>query len=234
MRLDCVTITGIDDGVDLSVIDDLSARFDFVEWGVLLSTDRKGTPRYPSDRWLAELTNTFFGKYDNSFAAHLCGSLCERFVETSGETYLTGELIEFSKPRFFSRIQINSYPRWTPVQINALASRLLGYADLIVPIPTDDVLERAKQTFLENVEFLYDRSRGRGIVPIEWPRIEINGPVGFAGGISPDNVREALDTLTARPEDRFFWIDMESGVRIDDRFDPERVESVLTIAKDYL
>src|SRR4051812_39531430 len=101
MILDFVTITGADDNVDLLFLDDMTTKYPHVEWGILLSDSRKGQPRYPSDAWLARLTDTLYTKFDNNFSAHLCGSLCERLINEGAEIYKTGELIEHSVPKMF-------------------------------------------------------------------------------------------------------------------------------------
>ena len=236
MRLEQVTITGIDDQTEMSFIDDMTSRFGHVEWGVLLYDKKRGTPRYPSDSWLANLTGTFRHKYDTQFCAHICGTLCDRMITDGGETYLTGELIEFSDPRFFSRVQLNSYPdsQWDFTAINRLASNICPYADIILPIPNEVIRDRVRPIFLGNVNFLFDASRGRGVKPKEWPAADIEGYLGFAGGITPDNIREVLDPLCSRSENVEFWIDMESGVRTNDHLDPVKVEKMLTIAETYL
>ena len=51
--LTTVTITGADDRVDPWELARLSEEFPHVEWGVLISTGRAGTPRYPSTRRVA-------------------------------------------------------------------------------------------------------------------------------------------------------------------------------------
>jgi phosphoribosylanthranilate isomerase len=67
---------------------------------------------------------------------------------------------------------------------------------------------------------------GLGIdTPISAPAYASKVHLGFAGGINPDNVIDKMDEITSLPVGRF-WIDMESGVRTDDRFDLDKVEDV--------
>ena len=73
---------------------------------------------------------------------------------------------------------------------------------------------------------LLDASGGRGI---DTPVKPLNIPglkVGYAGGLNPENVGEKLEYLMENVEGEF-WIDMESGVRTDDRFDIDKCVSVL-------
>ena len=61
-----VTITGADDDVDPEALLALSREFPFVEWGILYSAKRVGTPRYPTTEWMARLPPV-------PKAFHLCG-----------------------------------------------------------------------------------------------------------------------------------------------------------------
>jgi phosphoribosylanthranilate isomerase len=56
---------------------------------------------------------------------------------------------------------------------------------------------------------------------------------GFAGGIGPDNVKRVIREISAKV-DAPFWIDMESGVRTDDRFDLNKVRRVLETAAPFV
>jgi len=237
MIFDFIAITGADDAVDLSFLDDMMSKYPHVEWGILFSDKRKGQPRYPSDAWLARLTDTFYTKFDTAFAAHLCGAMCDRLIEQGSEIYKTGELIEHSVPKLFSRLQLNSFPEHCDRtdKINMLASGLLSDGiEIILQVPNEKVEMACQRTFLENVSFLYDGSRGTGIAPSEWPEIRVPGYAGFAGGLSLDNLKVALDTLCARPGDGHFWLDLETGARTDDKFDMKKVERILRITEEYV
>lgn len=48
-----VTITGADDDVDPSALEDLSDEFPFVEWGILRSAKREG-PDYMRMKWMKD------------------------------------------------------------------------------------------------------------------------------------------------------------------------------------
>ena len=237
MIFDFVTITGADDEVDLAFLDDMMSKYPHVEWGILLSQTRKGTPRYPSDLWLARLTDTFYTKFDRSFSAHLCGSMCERLINEGPEIYRTGELVEHSMPGFFTRLQLNSFPEMCDKtdRINAIASALRpGLIEIILPVPNEKVEMACQRTFLDNVSKLYDGSRGTGVEPSEWPQTDFPGYVGFAGGLDPDNIKRTLDVLCSRDDDRHFWLDLETGARTDDKFDTKKVEHILRITAEYV
>jgi phosphoribosylanthranilate isomerase len=80
---------------------------------------------------------------------------------------------------------------------------------------------------------LLDASGGRGI---DTPVKPLNIPglkVGYAGGMNHDNVGDKLYQLL-RDAEGDFWIDMESGVRTDDRFDLNKVYKVLQVCQEIL
>ena len=69
-QLKFVTMTGADDLVKPRDLYLLSQKYPFVEWAFLMSRTRTGLePRYPSLKWLSEVSN-----YDINKAVHLCGS----------------------------------------------------------------------------------------------------------------------------------------------------------------
>ena len=73
---------------------------------------------------------------------------------------------------------------------------------------------------------LLDASGGRGIDTTIKPLFRHGLKVGYAGGINPDNVGDKLYQLL-RDTKEDFWIDMESGVRTNDKFDLNKVYKVL-------
>ena len=77
------------------------------------------------------------------------------------------------------------------------------------------------------IEYLFDESGGRGKRgdwPDPWPVLP-GMRCGYAGGLGPDNVDEALEFVERHPDARI-WLDMESGVRTNDWMDLEKVEAV--------
>ena len=95
-----------------------------------------------------------------------------------------------------------------------------------------DAIELARTLEMGRVSALFDASGGRGIEPFRWPVSPVSIRFGFAGGIGPDNLVEVLRDIG--PREAPFWIDMESGVRTDDRFDLAKVRAVLEAAKPFV
>ena len=82
---------------------------------------------------------------------------------------------------------------------------------------------------------LYDSSYGYGKLPEQWnPPVYDNHMMGYAGGLSPENIAENLDKIAQQvPENYRMWIDAEGrlmrpGTR---EFDPQRA---LTYIKNTL
>lgn len=219
MKLTRVTITGADDDVNPQNLINLSRRYPFVEWAFLISPERMGSPRYPTLDWLRLLSEHRI--HSMLFAAHFCGRAARETLTGSGEYTSLVPL------KMCTRWQLNGYVHITP-ELRDLARHatqeiiLQARSHEAVPSVLADAAELGSSV-------LIDPSGGRGIDTVEgWNHPAIVGSrpmVGFAGGITPANVMEKLQSI--RHEGRF-WIDMESGVRNEhDRLDLAKVESVL-------
>jgi phosphoribosylanthranilate isomerase len=75
---------------------------------------------------------------------------------------------------------------------------------------------------------------GRGVLPENWQGVVPNHFTGYAGGLNPDNLEEALININKAVGDNEIWIDTETGVRTDDKLDLEKVVKFLEIAKKYV
>lgn len=232
MPLTRVTITGADDGVEPEALFDLSAEFPFVEWGILQSTSQRGRPRFPSESWLEKLIDERIAQHGRkrvALSAHLCGKLARCTLEGHESAFIGN-----AWP--FERVQINGFSGDNPPSPEFLGL-LKSYPGLefILQLRSASDWLRAHEiaTDTPNVVGLFDASGGLGVRPTEWPESPSSKlRCGFAGGITPENVSETLDALSARPES--FWIDLESGARISDRFDLNRVRTVIERAANYI
>ena len=117
-----VTISGADDGVDQAALAQLSKEFPYVEWGILHSASRRGTPRYPSERWLCELIQ-LSGYRRLRLSAHLCGTLARDVLRGAPGW-------ELPDCRAWQRVQLNGFSSEMvlaqSVQLNALPSPTIG------------------------------------------------------------------------------------------------------------
>ena len=66
-----------------------------------------------------------------------------------------------------------------------------------------------------NFSELFDASGGRGLAPKEWRGpVHKEHPMGYSGGISPDNVVENLEKINkVVPQKRAIWIDAEGKLK---------------------
>lgn len=63
-----ITFTGADDQTDVDGMVALSRDYP-IEWGILFSPTRHGTPRYPTLDWVERLVSA----WEFKLSAHLCG-----------------------------------------------------------------------------------------------------------------------------------------------------------------
>lgn len=233
MNLRTVTISGADDAVNPSDLAALARQYPFLELGILLSVSRQGKePRYPSAEWLLRLAGVCDQK-PMSLSAHLCGGHV-RAVCAGDWTLWYGALT-----RYFDRCQINFAHQEQPLAWTAFVQGLQRQARKNWQI-IFQVRVRSNVSWVEmargagvNAVPLFDSSGGEGRTPLAWPKAFMPY-CGYAGGLTPDNLDAELARIAAVAGDCPIWIDTESGVRTDDRFDLTKVGRFLEIASKYV
>lgn len=219
-----VTITGIDNNVDIQALIELQQQYRRVEWGVLLSATRQGVDRrYPS----LERIEAFKAAGLN-LAFHLCGSLVFEFLDGLELPGIIGVDKEV-------RIQLNARHQLARID-EAQLVKLFSRHRLILQV--GDYVPPGFRRLAKSMELLYDKSGGTGQLPERWPQ-PLDGPAGFAGGLTPDNVVAQLRQIeialmTAKTSQFTVWIDVESGVRTDDWLDLNKVRHYLTAVAPYV
>lgn len=214
-----ITFTGVDEWTDIDRLVDIQRRYPKAEFGVLFSNNwRNNGNRYPSPEFIRKLRDRGL-----RLSCHLCGSLAREIMQWGGGMASVTEL--GSLLDIFQRIQLNV----AGFKGESLYNIKPGDAQEII-IQQGDNLSLFEQCYIisgEHIAVLLDRSGGRGIdTPIDFPPYAFRVHVGFAGGINPDNVIGKVKNITTSSLVGKFWIDMESGVRTDDRFDLDKVEDV--------
>lgn len=205
-----ITITGIDYQTSASQLFRLMKNWPRAEVGLLYTTTPNERNRYPSISYLANLA---FELGDKS-AIHICGSEARHEMIVGGNDLQT-------VLRQAGRVQING---------NVTKEELLLLAPKVRTIITQHNLanQMLANVDCKNHEILMDTSSGRGLLPDAWTRAVTSKPVGFAGGLGPDNLNNQLVSLSSVVSGHW-WVDMESGLRTNDWFDIDKAERVLEI-----
>lgn len=226
--LEIVTFTGVDAATDLDRLEELAQRYRWTEFGVLVGSQtpkRSGVaanPIFPPLEILDELRKRL---PDDRLALHLCG----RYAREALVMHAASTLPAMCEG--FGRVQINLHGDVdAPERISAHQDRIVAAAERL-PCTSVIIQHRGDWSTVPVshplVEYLFDRSEGRGEEGFEhWPPPPAMERVGYAGGIGPDNIDLAIE-FAQRHRERPIWIDMERNVRTDGYWlDLDRVEAV--------
>jgi hypothetical protein len=218
-KLKHITFTGIDGWTEIFDLQVIQQQWPMVEFGVLLSAHwyENGT-RYFNPDALRRL------QYEHlNLSCHLCGSIAKEAVRNN---FIP--VIDLCKGRFdiFKRCQLN----------------IAGYKDnperlvLCAPDTLEEIIVQQKsandvdlwKSGLPNpkLSVLLDASGGRGITS-DIVALDTPLKVGYAGGLSVENIVETLRFLENSPAVKQYWVDMESSVRTNDVFDVDKVYAVM-------
>lgn len=215
-----ITFTGVDDWSDINEMAALSDLYP-IEWGILFSPTRQGVdPRYPRYETISRIVDAGRGAVLGGlrFAAHICGGHARAIMDEGPKAFMEATParlpVDLSD---FRRIQVNHAAPST-LQIQRFArgwsTRPRGIAQSRGSVFPSD----------ERVDWLFDCSGGTGAEPAAWPpHPGWRRLVGYAGGINPANVASVVDAIGAAGP---YWIDMESGVRTDNRVDLAKCRAV--------
>ncbi len=234
MRLDRVTVTGADQWTDPAAMVELSKEFPFVEWGILFSAKHQGvSPRYPAENWLQELRRTA-EKTPLRLSAHLCGRWVRDLVIHGDFTfrYQRRDLWPM-----FQRVQLNFHAeQHEPHEDFPKRLAEAGNQDFIFQMdgPNNPLWNAAKETIGARAVPLFDRSGGAGELPDQWPKAFENIYCGYAGGLGPDNLMSQLGLIEPAAGKERIWIDMETRVRTDEKFDFGKVRRAVEQAVAWI
>ena len=219
--LDRVTITGADDATDPLEMLDLALSYPFLEFGILVSRSREGSPRYPSREWQERLLKH---AHRMNLSMHVCGKWAREIFR--GDV----DWLELPPIRTVARrIQVNGWPVKDAVSVDRLSACNPG-TQFIVQHPRAADWMYAAQRVGFNCVPLFDESGGEGKQARAWSDLPGYDYIGFAGGIGADDVKETVGSIMAFRQGPF-WVDMEGRVRKDDRddLDMRKVRRVLEV-----
>lgn len=225
MRLQYCSITGADNDVDPDDLFALGRKYPFVEWAILLLPSQAGMPRCPDMGWIENFVRVCQGNR----AMHLCEGGLLGFI--AGDSNIRKVMSGFQ------RIQLNVKfgdveGRYDPAELVARVREAPQW-QFIIQYAADK--KNLLQSFenIKNHAVLFDASAGKGISPASWDAPLPGHFCGYAGGINPDNVARNLEMILKTAAGHTTWIDMESGVRTNDRFDLDKIHRVLEISAPY-
>ncbi len=187
-----ITLTGVDEHTDIDSIQSIDAEF-----GFLFSVTNKGG-RYPS----GDFTSAATARLSRS-AVHICG-------RSARNELVHGWLDELVSNA--QRIQVNGILDFKYVE---KVCRMFPDKTII----TQHTIENAHLLAIQsdNHALLIDGSGGKGLLPETWRRPSTGKAVGFAGGLGPDNLQNEVKKFAPLAIGEW-WVDMESSLRIADRF----------------
>lgn len=215
-----VTLTGVDEKTDLRELAELSKIFP-IEVGILLGNPDNGN-RYMHPSYLPRVLHDIGYTYTISrslrVSLHLCGSYVRMFEEK-------GMLPILGNERLVGRVQLNGF---NPDRLHEFSWIYLRYG--VMPIYQ---YRGAEPTIplVHMFDVLQDGSGGKGIPAQSWfSPVEHNTSrmVGYAGGLTPDNITAELPKIIAASNGHNFWIDAETGLRSNDWFDLDKCYRFLT------
>lgn len=212
-----VTFTGADEHTPLDALLALAAN-PRVELGLLYTYDPEGRHRYMTRKLLRDIAARI-GEIGN-LAIHVCG-------QRARQEMAAREIDDVLK--YAHRIQVNG--PITPAEVEALCCRYPDRTIITQHVGSNSIL--ASDVVAANHAILMDASGGRGIAPDKWDRLRTNKAVGFAGGLSPENVIMQVRNIQ-RVARSGWWIDMEGKLRdSEDWFNIERAGAVVALLKQH-
>ncbi len=228
MQLHTVTITGADDATDINDLVALSADFPFVEWGILVSKSQDAGIRFPSCGWINRF-GTAARQHDLKAAMHVCGSWVSDLLKDEFRCAELPSVVDWAQ-----RIQINSWgrPLRSSNDFHWSAAGASSKWFIFQWSPVGECIAKRAREKGHAASGFFDRCGGQGKSPDNLPSPHTTGfPMGFAGGLGPDNVLGELQKIRAASGEieTTAWIDMEGRVRTEDesKLDMSRVRSVL-------
>ena len=226
--IEIITFTGVDAHTDLTELARIAREYPGAEFGVLFGSQtwKHNNPTFPPVETVRALRNL----QGVNTALHLCGQYARR-VAGAGPMGLGLTVLA----RGFGRVQINLHEdAWDPGRVQGTAEAVRRFAE---ETETGSVILQHRSPWEDapvdhpRIEYLFDLSEGRGEEGFErWPDPPGDRRTGYAGGLRPGNIHQALEFAARHPEARI-WFDMERNVRTPDhRFDLEKVREVCRAA----
>ena len=235
--IEIVTFTGVDTRTDFKELLAISRDYPHAEFGILVGSHTSEADHGIFPPWNVV---TSFRELDVRTALHICGKWARTaagVVETQSPIMMnrsprpTMQAIIQETSCGFNRVQVNLHgDEIDPSRIDVLEAHIRDFADRIDA--SHVILQHRGQwtdipTRHSKIEYLFDLSEGRGIESFSnWPAPPENGMrVGYAGGLGPNNIEQAIEFANKWPESPI-WLDMEGRIRSNGYFDLSKVRGV--------
>ncbi len=240
MKINRVTMTGADDSIHNSHLIELSRKYPFVEWGILVSERSMGSRRFPSKKWIDQLCEAKKANPQMKLSMHVCGKWVREMLLGNFNIFSTFDSEMYD---CFERVQLNTHASPHEHAISAFEIMANHGQEYIIQYDGVNIslLDSAQLAGTKHAT-LFDMSHGAGILPESWPKPIDGLSCGYAGGLSPENVKGQIEELNKQlPEETVIWIDMETHIRSastafalpnEHQFDMGKVEQVLKICVD--
>ena len=217
----------------------------------------------PRNEWFRELLQyVVTDKHDIRLAVHVNREWCDEICRTGKiPTELQGFFNLYRGDNAYNAVikrwQLNM-PKDTAKNINidALKKLMAAYPEKYFIFQynenTHDAIYKLHDSGA-HFSVLYDASGGRGISPRSWNApLFSHVPQGYSGGLSPENIADALDcingvakravanmdendqTVYRMDERNDIWIDAEGRLKTSDMFDIARARQYILNAEEWL
>lgn len=242
MNLTKVTITGADDSVNPFDLIEISKKYPFVEFGILLSKKHiaAGAPRFPTTNWTSSL-GCYAHKHGIKLSAHICGKWVRDIMVGDWAILNEGHIVLLNA---CDRIQFNFNAATHAFDADAFLDHV-GKIQMRMELSqyifqhdgvNNHCLKAAERAGMNAVP-LFDLSGGTGALPLHWPSSSgFDHGCGYAGGLSPENVADQLAKIEKVCGDKEIWIDVETKVRSADNLhlDLGKVDAFLRAASGFV
>ena len=227
-RLVHVTFTGADHTVDAGALAELlgAHRPGTIELAVLGSVSKQGAERYPVPSLALDIVG-LAKRFRQRSALHLCGKMARHLVDRGVDAAFDGAGAPWLDVVWaVDRVQVN-LPE-PDINAEEAQSAIAGLGKPVIfqlraPAGAPPGPHTPPGAFEEVVfpplpagaTWLFDPSGGRGRRLTMLPALPGDRLVGYAGGITPDNVANIVNEIgLTNPDARIgFWIDLETGAR---------------------
>ena len=198
----------------------IAQEFPQAEFAVLIGTPTDNIhPLFPPIEVIHRLRE--LGPKVNT-AIHLCGQYARAVITTGPQAR---ESLNVSNG--FGRIQVNLHG--DHIDSNNITIFPEAFRQFVDTVQADKVILQHRAGWNSapldhpKVEYLFDLSEGSGLESFDaWPPPPPFKRVGYAGGISPHNIHQAMKFVDLHPR-AHIWLDMENQIR--DQNHPGRLQS---------